>query len=124
MLIESNLMTAPPEAVFQFQKSTSGIHFNSVSFDVNKERKTFFVVSNADGFVDIIDKDSLQVCKQLPIETMQCSLRVDHYLMIGSANKLYLVDLKKDFNVLSHIALSRHIFSICFMNSHNVVCGQ
>lgn len=117
-------MTAPPEAVFQFQKSTSGIHFNSVSFDVNKIKKTFFVVSNADGYVDIIEKGAQQAYKQLPIETMQCSLRVDNHLLIGSANKLYLIDVKKDFTVLSHIAMSRHIFSICFMNSFNVVCGQ
>ena len=66
----------------------------------------------------------MQPCKRLPIEAMQCSLRVDNHLLIGSANKLYLIDLKKDFTVVSHIALSRHIFSICFMNSHNVVCGQ
>ena len=49
-------MTAPPEAVFQFEKSNSGVHFNVVNFDVNKQRKTFYVVSNADGCVDIIEK--------------------------------------------------------------------
>ena len=53
------MMTVPPEAVYQFEKSTSGIHFNTVSFDVNKQRKTFYVVSNADGCVDIIEKGAL-----------------------------------------------------------------
>lgn len=81
-------------------------------------------MSNAEGFVDIIEKGALLPCKQLPIDSMQCSIRVDQYLLIGSSNKLYLIDLKKDFTILTHIALSRHIFSICFMNSHNVVCGQ
>ena len=49
-------MTSPPEAVFQFEKSNSGVHFNVVNFDINKQRKTFYVVSNADGCVDVIEK--------------------------------------------------------------------
>lgn len=35
-LIESNFMTAPAEAVYQLEKGHSGVHFNTVSFDVNR----------------------------------------------------------------------------------------
>ena len=63
-------MSAPPESIYQFEKSNSGVHFNTVSFDVNKMRKTFYVVSNADGCVDIIEKGEMQPSKRLPIEAM------------------------------------------------------
>ena len=55
--------------------------------------------------------------KQLPIDTMQCSLQLGCHLLIGSMSKLYIVDLLNDFAILGHIGLARHIFSICSMNA-------
>ena len=82
----------------------------------NDSSRVYVIVSNAEGKVDIIQKSNHATYKQLPITAMVCSLQLGNNLFIGSASKLYLIDLAQDFAILGHIGLTRHIFSICAMN--------
>ena len=54
---------------------------------------------------------------------MNCSLVLGEYLFIGAYSKLYMVDLKNEFNIVSSISMRRHIFSLCQVNSYSFVVG-
>lgn len=56
-LIESNLLKTPAEAVFQCARTSSGIHMNMVTMP-NDSAKKYIILSNADGKVDIIEKEA------------------------------------------------------------------
>ena len=55
---------------------------------------------------------------------MQCSAVHGSHLFIGAGSKIYLVDMSRDFEIVSHCNFSRHIFSICAMSPTKFIVGQ
>ena len=82
------------------------------------------MASSAEGKVEIIKQGLQEPVKTLPIENMNCSAVLGDFLFIGAYSKLYMIDLKDDFNVVGNISMARHIFSICIVNSYSMVVSQ
>ena len=56
--------------------------------------------------------------KVLPIEQMQCTFAQGTLLLIGAANKVYLIDMALDFKVVSQCQMKRLVISICAMGEN------
>ena len=84
----------------------------------------YIVVSNPAGRVDVIEHGSKEPYKSLPIEMMYCSFMQGNHLFIGALNKVYLVDVSRDFEIVSSCTFNRHVSSICSMNPNQFVIGQ
>ena len=105
--------------LFQYQSTQwSKVHLKLVSVPTSGfSSRKFVVVGNPKGKVDVIESLSsdqaagggLQYMqlhqaplhKQLNIDLMQCSLAQGGYLFIGALNKLYLIDMTREFTIVS-----------------------
>ena len=61
-LIEPGSMDSPAETLLQFDRATSGTHINLVTMPKDASR-VYFIISNADGMVDIVDKSTMYLQK-------------------------------------------------------------
>ena len=86
--------------------------------------KKYIVCGNPSGKVNIIEHGTKVVYKELPIDLMQCSMVHGSHLFIGAGSKVYLVDLDRDFEIISHCSFSRQVFSICPMTPTKFIIGQ
>ena len=118
-LIEAAFMTKPSKVVYQFKKAGSATHISVV----HRSPGDFLILANnSDGFIEVIKDD--QSFAKIDIGHIHCShVLSPTRLIIGSRNKLHLVDLQT-FKVLSVATLQRHIFSVCAANNKMIVCGE
>ena len=66
-ITEQNLLRAPAESIYQFDRIGSGVHVNVVTLPHDKS-KTFLVVNNGDTKVNIIQKGCQEPFKELSID--------------------------------------------------------
>ena len=121
--------------LFQYQSTQwSKVHLKLVSVPTSGfSSRKFAVVSNPKGKVDVIESLSTDqlagglqymqlhqepLYKQLNIDLMQCSLAQGGYLFIGALNKLFLIDMTRDFTIISQCCFKRHVFSICAVSTN------
>ena len=92
------------------------MHLTLVKVPNGLTSKKYIVVGDPNGKVDVIEQGHKEPYKQLPIEFMHCSFVHGSNLFIGANNRFYLVDMARDFTIVSHCTTKRHIFSICAMS--------
>jgi len=122
-LIHANFSSTPLETVYQYKAAWSKVHLTLVRVPNGFSSKKYLVVGNPNGRVDIIEHGHKEAYKQLAIESMQCSYIHGSNMLIGASNRLFLVDMSRDFAIVSHCTTKRHIFTICAMSSHQFVLG-
>ena len=121
-IIEDQFMNIPSDQLYQFNNPGAATHINLVN--IPNSTTSYIIANNAKGKIDVIEKGKSSPYKQLNIDSMHCSLVTGQYLIIGSHSKLYLLDLAQDFQILSSLHVTRHIFSICASNAFTIICGQ
>jgi hypothetical protein len=89
---------------------------------VDSEGDGLILANNSEGYTSVIDLDGNETFR-IEIDHIHCSLVHEDKLLIGSQNKLYLVD-PVDFKVQHSLTLQRQIYTMCAANRQTVICGE